>query len=122
MLVRPGDVDAGCFGEPMQAAGGGVPVHPAPGRLSGIGPRTRSPVARSMALPTAGGSATRTTLVPLPHTRSTRWPCSSPRSPMSALVASKIRKPSRPSMAASAKSLGSGDWREAVSRASNCSG
>jgi hypothetical protein len=55
-----------------------------------------------MARPTAGGSGTRTTLVPLPHTRSTRWPCSSPRSAMSALVASKIRKPSRPSIATSA--------------------
>ena len=49
-----------------------------------------------MARPTAGGSGTRTILVPLPHTRSTRWPCSSPRSAMSALVASKIRRPSRP--------------------------
>ena len=39
---------------------------------------------------------------------------------MSALVASKIRKPSSPSMATSAKSQWSGDWRAAVSRASNC--
>jgi hypothetical protein len=39
---------------------------------------------------------------------------------MSALVASKIRKPSSPSMAASAKSHGVGDSRAAVSRASNC--
>ena len=67
----------------------------------------RDPIARSIALPTAGGSGTRTTtLVPLPHTRSTWWPCSSPRSAMSALVASKIRRPSRPSMATRAKSYG----------------
>ena len=39
---------------------------------------------------------------------------------MSALVASKIRRPSSPSMATSAKSHRSGDWRAAVSRASNC--
>ena len=40
--------------------------------LSRIGPRARWPIARSMARPTAGGSGTRTTLVPLPHTRRTR--------------------------------------------------
>ena len=39
---------------------------------------------------------------------------------MSAAVASKIRKPSRPSMATSAKSHGFGDSRAAVSSASNC--
>ena len=39
---------------------------------------------------------------------------------MSVPAASKIRKPSRPSMATSAKSHGFGDWRAAVSRASNC--
>jgi hypothetical protein len=59
-------------------------------------------------------------LVPLPHTRSTRWPCSSPRSAIFALVASKIRKPSRPGMATSAKSHELADSRAAVSRASNC--
>jgi hypothetical protein len=39
---------------------------------------------------------------------------------MSVLVASKIRRPSRPSIVTSAKSHGSGDWRAAVSSASNC--
>jgi hypothetical protein len=39
---------------------------------------------------------------------------------MSAPVASKIRKPSRLSMATSAKSPGLSDSRAAVSRASNC--
>ena len=39
---------------------------------------------------------------------------------MSAPVASKIRKPSSPSMATSAKSHGFDDSRAAVSRASNC--
>ena len=118
--VRPDDVDAGGLGEVPQAAGGGVPVHPGAVALSRIGPRTLEPTARSMARPTAGGSGTRTILVPLPHTRSTRWPCSSPRSAMSAAVASKIRKPSSPSMATSAKSCGFADSRAAVSRASNC--
>jgi hypothetical protein len=64
-------------------------------------------------------ASSRTTLVPLPHTCSTRWPCSSPRSAMSALMASKIRKPSSPSMATSAKPHGFGDSRAAVSSASN---
>ena len=49
-----------------------------------------------MARATAGGSGTRTTLPPLPRTRRTRWPCSSPRSAMLAPQASKIRRPSRP--------------------------
>jgi hypothetical protein len=39
---------------------------------------------------------------------------------MSALVASKIRKPSRPSIAMSAKSHGFADSLAAVSRASDC--
>src|SRR5262245_47471663 len=43
----------------------------APRLLSRIGPPARSLIAWSMALPTAGGSGIRTTLVPLPHTRST---------------------------------------------------
>ena len=67
-----------------------------PPLLSRIGPPVRSAMARSMARPTAGGSGIRMTLVPLPHTRKTRWPCSSPRSPMSAPVASKIRQAQRP--------------------------
>ena len=104
----PGDLDAGGLGEPVQAAGGRVPVHPGAAGVEQDRPAVRVPAARSMARPTAGGSGTRTTLVPLPHTRSTRWPCSSPRSAISALVASKIRKPSRPSMATSAKSDGFG--------------
>jgi len=91
-----------------------------PRPLSRIGPLARAPVARSIARPTAGGSGTRMTLAPLPQTRSTRWPCSSPRSPMSAPVASKIRRPSSPSMATRAKSFGLADSRAAVSRVSNC--
>jgi hypothetical protein len=91
-----------------------------PRLLSGIGPPVRVPIARSMARPTAGGSGIKTTLVPLPHTRRTRRPCSSPRSAISALVASKIRRPSSLSMATRAKAHGSVESRAAVSRASNC--
>jgi hypothetical protein len=91
-----------------------------PRLLSRIGPPVRTPIARSIARPTAGGSGTRTTLVPLPHTRRTRWPCSSPRSVMSAPVASKIRRPSKPSMATSAEAHGSVESRAAVRKASNC--
>jgi hypothetical protein len=39
---------------------------------------------------------------------------------MSAPAASKIRRPSSPSMATSAKSFRLADWRAAVSNASNC--
>jgi len=38
-------------------------------------PADRPATARSIARPTAGGSGTSTTLVPLPRTRNTRWPC-----------------------------------------------
>jgi hypothetical protein len=67
----------------------------APRLLSRIGPDARPPMARPMARPTAGGNGTSTVLAPLPTTRRTRWPCSSPRSPMSTPVASKIRSPTR---------------------------
>jgi Transposase IS116/IS110/IS902 family len=83
-------------------------------------PTLRPPIAWSMARPTAGGSGTRTTLEPLPHTRSNRWPRSSPRSAMSAPVTSKMRRPSSPSIVTSAKSDGFDDWRAVVSRAPNC--
>jgi hypothetical protein len=53
------------------------------------------------------------------RTRRTRWPWSSPRSATSAPVASKIRKPTSPSVAIRAKSYGFGASRAAVSRASN---
>ena len=89
MRVRPDDPHPGGFGEAPRR--GGWRSIRAPRLLGRIGPWIRPPMAWSMARPTAGGSATRTTLVPLPHTRSTRWPCSSPRSAMSAPVASKIR-------------------------------
>jgi hypothetical protein len=117
--MRPGHLDPGSLGEVVQAAGGRVPVHLGTTVVE-QDRASRTGSDRSMARPTAGGSGTRTILVPLPHTRRTRWPCSSPRSAMSAEVASKIRKPSRPSMATSAKSYQFGDWRSAVSRASNC--
>ncbi len=71
--MYPGDLDACGLGEVMQAAGGRVPVHPG---AAGVQqdrpavPETDRPVDGP------GGSGTSTTLVPLPHTRSTRWPCS----------------------------------------------
>ena len=85
MRMCPRDLDAGGFGEVRRRRVAACRSIRAPRVFSRIGPRSRRPAARSMARPTAGGSGTRTTLVPLPHTRSTRWPCSSPRSAMSAL-------------------------------------
>src|ERR1700691_3382244 len=110
----------GAASEAPKAAGGAWRSIRVPRLLSRIGPWSRGPVARSIARLTAGGSGTWGTLLPFPHTRSTRWPCSSPRSVMFALVASKIRRPSRPSMATKAKSDGLADSLAAVSRASNC--
>jgi len=36
--VRPGDPDSGCFGEPAEAAGGGVAVHPGAAAVEQDGP------------------------------------------------------------------------------------
>jgi hypothetical protein len=70
--------------------------------------------------PTAGGSGTRTILLPLPTTRTTRCPCSSPRSSTSVWQASKIRNPTKPSIVTNAKSLGCTESRAADRSASNC--
>jgi len=121
--VRPGDWHPGGFCEPLQAPRCGVRVHAAATAAEQYRPTGTAAVALSIARPTAGGIGTKTAFVYLPHTRSTRWPCSSPRSAMSALVASKIRNPSSPSIAMSAKSQGDDDSRavrrpEAVGRGS----
>jgi hypothetical protein len=71
MGLRPGDPDPRRFCELVQAAGGGVPVHPGAAAVEQDRPAHAGSGAWSMARPTAGGSGTRTTLVPLPHTRST---------------------------------------------------
>lgn len=52
----------------------------APRVLRRIGPAVRPSTARSIARATAGGSGTRTTLPPLPRTRSTRWSAIAARS------------------------------------------
>jgi hypothetical protein len=64
MQVRLGHPYPGNVGQVPQAPGGGVAVHPRARLLSRIGPRVRVPAARSMARLTAGGSGTRTTLLP----------------------------------------------------------
>jgi hypothetical protein len=99
-----GHLYAGVICEVPQAAGRCVTVHPGAAAVE-----QDRPVRADSSSPVDGPPYHRRqrdqdNLVPLPHTRSTRWPCSSPRSPMSAPVASKIRKPSSPSMATSAKS------------------
>ena len=77
-------------------------------RLCRIGPSARWSMARSRAQPTAGGNGTRTVLSPLPWTRRARWPWCSVRLAMLALVASKMRKRSRPSIATRRSRSGSG--------------
>jgi hypothetical protein len=108
------------LGQATQPPSGAVPSIRTPRRFSKIGPLVRSAVARSSTRPTAGGRGTSTIFEPLPCTRRTRWPCSSPTSLMSAAQASKIRRPNKPSIVTSAKSTTLGDSRAAVRNASNC--
>lgn len=71
--VHPPEPHPGVLGEMLQPTGGGVPVHPRPttvhqdrtGAALGDGPIDGSGHRR--------GSGTRTTRVPLPTTRRTRW-------------------------------------------------
>ena len=119
-VVGAADAHAANLGEMPQSAGGGMPVHPGSPAVEQDRPRRPPPMARSNARPTAGGSGMRTTLVPLPRTRRTRWTCSSPRSAMLALVGFEDPRPSSPSIATRAKSYGLADSRLAVSMASNC--
>jgi hypothetical protein len=115
--VRPGDPDAGAPCELVQAAGGGVAVHPGAAAVeqdrpahAGSGRPVDGPADRwrQRDQDDLGALAAHT------------------EDPVAVLlaevgeVASKIRRPSRPSMATSAKSYGSGDSRAAVSSASNC--
>jgi hypothetical protein len=109
--VHPGQPPAG----PRSPAGGERR------RRAGRAERCRGPPAGRGRGPAAGSMADRPLAAAAPgrswcrcRTRGTRWACSSPGSPTSAAVASKIRRPSRPGMAASAKSHGSGGWRAAV--------
>ena len=102
--VHPGDGDAGLLGQPPQPAGGAVSVHSA--TSGGEQDRADGPASDGLfdGSAEADGSGTRTILSPLPCTRRTRWPFSSPRSSMLLPVPSKIRRPRRPSIATRAKS------------------
>jgi hypothetical protein len=71
LRVRPGDRYSSS-GDVPQAAVAAWQSMRAPRLVRRIGPPVRDAIARSMARPIAGGSGTRTTLVPLPQTRSTR--------------------------------------------------
>ena len=121
MRVRPGDPHSGGFGELPRAAGGGVAVHPHAAAVEQDRPAGAGAdrAVDGPAPPLAAEGPGRPWCL-MPQTRSTRWPCSSPRSVISVPVASKIRNPSSPSIATRAKSQGWGDCRAAVSRASNC--
>jgi hypothetical protein len=92
VYLRP---QAGGASEPPQTPGSCMAVHPGAATVEQdralvpvVGCPVDGPADR-------GWQRDLDTLVPLPHTRRTRWPCSSPRSAMLTLVASKIRKPSR---------------------------
>jgi hypothetical protein len=117
--VRPGDLDASGSGEVPQAASGRMAIHPAAAaveqnRPAGTqayrpvdGPADRWWQRNQDDLGALAAHAQHPVAVLLAEVA------------MFALVALKIRKPSRPSMATSAKSHGLADSRAAVSRASN---
>ena len=111
MWVSPGYLDAGSLGELIQAAGDWVPVHPGTAAVE----QDRSARAVSSCRVDAGGSGTRRSCSLAAHAQG---PVAvfSPRLMMSAPVTSKIRGPSRLSMASGAKSYGFGDSRVSVSR------
>jgi hypothetical protein len=118
--MHPGQPDTSDLGEPSEPPGGGVPVHPSSARVQQDRP----------------GDTCSDRTVDRPRDR--RWQrhqhhlgalADHPqhavavfiaRSVTSAPVASKIRSPSRLSIATRAKSLVFGDSRAAVSSASNC--
>src|SRR5690349_357293 len=118
--MRPGDLDAGGFSEPVQAAGSGVAVYPGAAVVQQDRP----------AVPEAYG------LVDGPADRP--WQrdqddlgalAAHAQNPVAVLLAEvgdvgaggfQDPQASRPSMATSAKSHRFGDWRAPVSSASNC--
>lgn len=109
--MRAHDSHAGGPRKLAEPPGGGVTVHPgtAAAEQDGAGGAvTRGPV---YGAPDSRWQRDEDDLGALPHTRSTRWPRSSPRSAMFAPVASKIRKPRRPRMATKAWSYGFADSR-----------
>jgi len=65
-------LEPGGLGRAPQAAGGRMAVQPGAAAVEQDRAMVPGPVARSSARPTAGGSGTWTTSLPLPHTRSTR--------------------------------------------------
>src|SRR5438094_535517 len=64
MRVGAGDSHPSSVSQAAQAAGGGVPVHPRATAVEQDRAGIAGAMARSMARPTAGGSGTRTALVP----------------------------------------------------------
>jgi hypothetical protein len=100
--VHPRHPDPGGGGEMLEAAGGGVPVH---WRAEGVAQDRPAGTVVDGTVDRPGDrgwQGARTTLPPLPRTRRIRWPCSSPGSAMLAPQASKLRSPSRPSIATTA--------------------
>jgi hypothetical protein len=105
MRMCPGEPDSGCSGEPPEPPGGGVPVHPraaaveqhrprvaaADGAVDGSGDRRGQRDQDDLAAFAAGPQDPVAVFLA--------------RMPVSALVASMIRRPSSPSMATKAKSF-----------------
>jgi hypothetical protein len=120
MGMKLGDPDSRCLGEPSEPPGGCMPVHPravaveqdrpggavAHGAVDGPADRRRQRDQDDLAAFTA--DAQDPVAVFLAEVADVR---------AGGLM---IRRPSRPSMATTAKSYGLADWRAAVSRASNC--
>jgi len=118
--VRLGGLDAGGLGGTAEAACGGVPVHPGAVAVeqertaySGTGCLVDGPAG-------CGRQWDQDDLGALAAHAQDPVAVFFAEAAMPLPVASKIRRPSRPSMATSAKSYRFGDWRAAVSSASNC--
>jgi len=68
----PRDPHARLLGEAPEPPGGGMAAYACAAIVKQDRAGPRAPTARSMARPTAGGSGTKTTLLPLPQTYSIR--------------------------------------------------
>jgi hypothetical protein len=118
--MRPGDLDPSGLGEVVQAAGGRVPVHPGAAAVEQDRSARAVPGCPVDGPPDCWRQRYQDDLGALAaHAQD-------PATVFFAEVgdvragASKIRRPSSPGMATSAKSHRFGDWRAAVSSASNC--
>ena len=120
MRVRPDDPYAGSLGEPAQAPGGRVPVHP--GAACVEQDRSAGPGTCGLVDGAADSGRQRDQDDPGAFAAHAQHPVAVLLTEVGDVRASGLEDPptEEASMATSAKSQGLPDWRAAVSRASNC--